>query len=111
MPPAGRIDPALSSTVGSSLGCPVPSMTHEPGNLRPSRFNRAGMLLAVIEAVTSTRIGSLSVGIPIANGFGVNNGFVPPKGATLFCEGSELAMMAMQPAAVAFGKKAARQPM
>ena len=51
------------------------------------------MPLVVIEALISIRIGSPSVGMPMAIGSGVNTGLVPPNGATVASDGSELATM------------------
>ena len=47
----------------------------------------------------------------MANGFGVNSGSVPPKGATNSAAGLELAMMATKPRSAAIFASAARQPM
>lgn len=69
------------------------------------------MPLVVIEALVSIRIGSPSVGMPTASGSGVKTARVPPNGATLAVEGSELATVTMRPRSVARVRKVARQAM
>jgi hypothetical protein len=69
------------------------------------------MLLVVIDALMSIRMGSPPVGMPTALGSGVNTALRPPNGATLASAGSELRIVTIMPAAVARGRKVARQAM
>ena len=71
----------------------------EPGGGKrwPCLARRADMPLVVIEAEMSIMIGSPPVGMAKARGFGVKRARVPPKGATVATEGSELRISTMRP--------------
>ena len=98
-PPSGSSAPLGSTyaTDGSSLPWPSLSTNQMPGARLPSFIKRIDGPLAVIELEMSIMIGSPPVGMPMAIGFGVMIGVMPPCGATLAVHGSALCTITMKP--------------
>ena len=80
-------------------------------NFCPFAIFSAIILFVVIDALISIITGKLFVGKPIAIGFGVKRGSVPPKGATVEFEGTELFIIAIKPSSTIFFKYAASAPL
>ena len=81
---------SVNSAAGSGVGCPAASSSQGCGSTAPSPRSRPVSPLVVVLVLTSSSTGSPCVGNPAAMGLGVMNARVPPNGATLATEGSEL---------------------